>query len=125
MRRPLILERTGATNAGNLVTLLFDRVRPGEFWEVRELDYYNNSGESVFAQWVLVTALGTWQIRQTDTLSYGNGLGLLLYLLVREGEQIGVQALGSADIGPFWLRASGWIHTPEPEEIIVVAPATP
>ena len=125
MRRPLILERTGATNAGNLVTLLFDRVRPGEFWEVRELDYYNNSGESVSAQFVLVTALGTWQIRAIDTLSNGTGVGYLFGLLVREGEQIGVQAIGSADIGQFWLRASGWIHTPEREEIIVVAPATP
>src|SRR5487761_2688901 len=99
MRRPLILERTGATNAGNLDTLLFDRVRPGEFWEVRELDYYNNSGESVFAQWVLVTALGTWQIRATDTLNYGIGVGYQFALLVREGEQIGVQAIGTADIG--------------------------
>lgn len=124
MRRPLIRERTGQTDAATAVIIPFEPVKPGEFWVVRGIFYANSSGESVTFTGGIVNQGEFHSAQYADSVADGAGDGVLVHYTLREGEQFAFQVKGAANKGEVWLRISGEIYNDEPE-IVVVAQAKP
>ena len=125
MKRPLIQQRTGQTNAATAVVIAFPPVPPGELWEIREWRVHNNSGEAVTIPTGIVGLGGFQPLDYPGNYVNSGGGATLINTLIREGESFAIEVTGAALQGEIVLRISGWIYTPDPEEILVVAPATP
>lgn len=112
MKRPWFFRFAGITNAGTAVSVLSERMKPGQWLEVLFYAVYNASGESITVLWG-IEAMGAFAGINSDTAATNaatlNGFQTSP-LFLREGEQFGAQVTGTADKGPFTLIASGWLH---------------
>lgn len=106
---PLFLRRVGSTNTTTAVQLLCDKVKPTDWWVMDFAAIYNESGESVTAQWVIVHGLEVLVVSEDLTVADGKAVRTNILPTLQEGEAFGVQVTGTAKKGKITLVVSAHI----------------
>jgi hypothetical protein len=100
----LILDRTlGCTNTTTPVQVLSDRVQAGEWWVLDFVSLYNQSGESVTAQWCIKSLGGIILVSSDITIADGKADNTNTLPIIHEEEQFGVLVTGTAKKGTVTL----------------------
>jgi hypothetical protein len=106
---PLFIRRKGTTNTTTAVLLLADQVKPTDWWVMDFAAIYNQSGESVTAQWVIVRGSETIVVSEDLTVADGKAVRSNILPTIQEGEAFGVQVTGTAKKGTITLVVSAHI----------------
>lgn len=109
MRQPLIIRRDASTNGATPVNVTALVLQPGETWLVRGVALDNESGEQITVAFGIVSMGAFTRIGALATVATGDAFSATAYILLREGEQLAAQVIGTALSGDVKLTASGWI----------------
>ena len=106
---PLFIRRVGTTNTTTAVLLLADVVKPTDWWVMDFAAIYNQSGESVTAQWVISRGAQVLLVSEDLTVADGKAVRSNILPTLQEGEAFGVQVTGTAKKGTITLIVSAHI----------------
>lgn len=93
---PIFNRVVGQSNAGTAALILCPRV-PADEWQILDFaSVYNQSGESLTCQWVIVRGQTTILVSADMTVADGAAVGTNILPQLMEQEQFGVQVKGTS-----------------------------
>ena len=124
MRTPLRIRMFTYTNAATPVNIDTPQIKPGQIARITHLALENESGESVTVKFG-VEAYGSFdQLWANATVADSDAIGVMLNVLLLEGDKLRCRVTGAAKSGKITFLASGELEDTSPEVVQVteVAP---
>lgn len=117
--------RSATTNAGSAVDVTIPAIKPGQRARVRHLALHNQSGESVKVAFGILEGSTFHQLYAIQTVANGDAFGVLVDIMLLEGDTLDAQVTGTANKSTVTFIVSGELEDQSPVAVLVAADPPP